>query len=489
MTSFKLLILLTFTIFSAFAEDIGSPFIFETQSPHKISILNHGSLSLKKRLDMIESAKKSIEVEYFIFRRDDAGKFMLSALIKKARQGVRVRVLFDKFLVKKTMNKYILAYLKKENVEVRFFNTLPNIFFNRAQYRNHRKSLIVDDEKAIIGGRNIGNEYFDLDKSYNFIDRDLYVEGSIVKVVRESFDRFWTSDFTKEIKPAKKPQMSVFINSDRSFHEEQQHKSRVRYYEKHMRKASDFLYTIDKSNVLLQLKNFWHGMSEEDLKKDEYTCDDLAYYSDMPSVGRKKTDRARVLKYQVFDLIKEARESVFIESPYFIMDKDMRESIENALARNIDLKVLTNGLYASDAIYVGSRLYDAVRTWLKLGLDLFLVKGSIFKEYPVFNSIFKKVRWGTHAKTIIVDEKTSVVGTYNIDPRSNNYNMEHALVCRDNFEVAQAIKDSVQVRMESARFMKDQNTFSKLKWEKIDASKKFLYYLVKIPAILFNHLL
>lgn len=490
LSGVKLLILLTLFIVSAHAEQAFSPFVSEQYTPHQVQILNHGSFSLKKRLDMIEGAQNTIEMEYFIFRHDKAGRLILRSLVQKASEGVKVRVLFDKFLVKKTMNKYLLAHLKNAGIEVRFFNTLPNIFFNRAQYRNHRKTLIVDDEKVIIGGRNIGNEYFDMDENYNFIDRDIFVDGPIAKTVRQSFDVFWKSEFTKTIDPAKRPEMSRFHHKNE--HQQLfQYRSRLRSYEKNMAKEHEFLYSSEKTSLMMELENFWAG--EEFNKRslnDEFVCDDIGYYSDMPSVGRKKTDNARVLKYRVFDLIKNAKDNVLIESPYFIMDKDMKKNIKVALGKGTEVKVLTNGLYSTDAVYVGSRMYDLVRSWLKLGLDLFLIKGSSVKNYPVFRSIFKKNRWGTHAKTIIVDDETSVIGTYNIDPRSNNYNMEHAIVCRNNPAMAQALKDSVYVRIEdSSRHMTDEETFEKLKFEKVSTGKMFLYYLVKIPSIIFNHLL
>jgi len=174
--------------------------------PQKVTVVNNGLAALKLRLDMIENAKQSIEMEYFIYSIDTAGRLITQALIRKAKQGVKVRVIVDTSLPIFELNRYYAAVLKEAGIQVHYYNEAWLIQIVSTQFRSHRKSLIVDGQKAITGGRNIADEYFDLSSEYNFMDTDMYVEGSIVRDMLASFEEFWTADITKPAPEVKEPQ-------------------------------------------------------------------------------------------------------------------------------------------------------------------------------------------------------------------------------------------------------------------------------------------
>ncbi len=159
-----------------------------SKQPHQVMLLDVGFDSLAERLRMIESAKQSIELEFFIYEIDEASRIISQALARKAREGVKVRILVDFATpVFKLAPQYVKA-LEADGVEVRYYNTtgLARIF--ASQHRTHRKLLVVDRQSAIIGGRNIGNDYFDISEHYNFLDSDLRLDGPVAAAIADSFE-------------------------------------------------------------------------------------------------------------------------------------------------------------------------------------------------------------------------------------------------------------------------------------------------------------
>ena len=179
--------------------DTGNLFNVQSTKSHELTILNNGLAALEKRLELIERAKKSIDVEYFIYRTDTSAKIFTQALVKKAREGVKVRILLDTFMVINDLSPFYAHEIEKEGIEIKYFNTAGPLNLAIGGYRNHRKLLSIDGEEAITGGRNIGDEYFDLSSEYNFLDRDMYIKGEIVKSIENTFDQFFASDTSFQI--------------------------------------------------------------------------------------------------------------------------------------------------------------------------------------------------------------------------------------------------------------------------------------------------
>ena len=204
-SSYRFCFLLSVT--SAFADTSG----LIVNIPNKLSVvpLHDGPYALIKRIDLIRNAKHSIELEYFIFNDDLSGKIVIEELIKAARKGVRVRLLLDALMVKGKLTPFHIHQIKKHNIEVRYYNDSALIRAINTQYRDHRKLFIVDNEHLIIGGRNIANEYFDLDERYNFLDRDIYAQGNIGLKARELFDVFWKSAPASNVLRPEKPHLNM----------------------------------------------------------------------------------------------------------------------------------------------------------------------------------------------------------------------------------------------------------------------------------------
>ena len=156
--------------------------------PHTLTHFDQGAASFHRRLELIQSAKKSIELEFFIYDVDDASRLLTQALMKKAREGVQVRILVDFSAPVFKLKPAYAHVLGEAGVKVRYYNTSALYRLVSIQHRSHRKLLIIDGDTVLTGGRNIANDYFDLSDHYNFLDSDLEVTGPIVKTVLESFD-------------------------------------------------------------------------------------------------------------------------------------------------------------------------------------------------------------------------------------------------------------------------------------------------------------
>jgi len=208
LRTFKFAILLAFMFSSTFLKAEGIELLFKSEKPHQVTILESGLAAFQKRLDLIEQAQSSIDLEYFIYNDDRAGKILSQALARAAKRGVKVRLILDNFMVARTISAFLAQEFVDLGMDVRFYNTSPLIILWKSQYRNHRKTFLVDRKKIILGGRNIGDEYFDLSHEYNFVDRDMLVEGEIVNDIAKTFDMIWDSPLSENLRRPKRPEWS-----------------------------------------------------------------------------------------------------------------------------------------------------------------------------------------------------------------------------------------------------------------------------------------
>ncbi len=374
------------------------------KEPHQLELLKHGIDSLIKRIDMIKSAKESIELEFFIYELDEASTLVTQELIKASKRGVKIKLLVDySVAVFKLAPKYA-GELMESGIEVRYYNTAANSNLIAVQHRNHRKLLIVDGVSAVTGGRNIATEYFDLNESYNFLDYDVVVNGKIVRDIRQSFFHYWESDY------ASIPDKD--INGESYFSNK----------------------SIDKK-ILNKIVAARLSYNE---RKETSECRDIAFTTDFPGV---LVNNRQVYK-RLEELVQSATEELIAESPYLILRKDGAELIKSVTSRGVSFSILTNGLHSTDAYYTSAAMGLSLGVMEDIDLTLYLFEGkSIYSQETVGD------RWGIHSKRAVVDKKHTVIGTYNIDPRSANLNSEMIIICRDNPELASIILDDINERI------------------------------------------
>lgn len=517
----KILLLLSITLFSfkqvsaaLLSDSIPHPF-HDVQKTSEgqinyIKVLNSGIASLQARIDLIRSAQKNIEVEYFIYATDEASKLFSIELASAAKRGVKVRILVDRSAAIFKLDTFYAKAMQEVGISVRYYNTAPLYHISSINFRNHRKLLSVDDEAAITGGRNIENDYFDLSKKYNFLDRDVLVSGPIVKTMRESFDEFFNHKISKSPSYPKTPKefRKKRIRKAGGYSEviKVKNTKRINAYEKRLENARAFLTADEKSEELLnKIENIARPILDS---KENHLCPEITYSTDRPG-GNLKTrlfknysEDYRYLRKTLFDKLSRVNDKLFLSSPYIMNNEESREIMQILLDRKVDITMYTNSLASTDAIYVAANLYLDVFKWAKMGMKTFIHTGEFISETETINADINNSNWGTHSKTHVYESLNEdgnavseiMVGTYNIDNRSNYYNTEMAVFCKGNPDLTNEVKASALKRIDNAFEIHADKTATNKNDEQVstygvDAKNKTLMKIIALPSYLFKFLL
>ncbi|WP_413584910.1 phospholipase D-like domain-containing protein [Bdellovibrio sp. HCB274] len=466
--------------------------------PQQITLLDSGIASLKKRLNMIESAKHSIEMEYFIYSIDTAGRLITDALIRKARQGVKIRVIVDTSLPIFELNKYYASVLKEAGIEVHYYNPAVLVRVVTVQFRSHRKTLIVDGIEGITGGRNIADEYFDLSPEYNFLDTDIVVKGTIVQDMLKSFEEFWNAELTENAPIVRAPRPSDFPNLSDNYENDpwsrqdkdarisvSRYKGEVSRYEEGTAKAKAFTVLTPEDH---RVRRYVDTLGAQLLAKETTAiCNDTLFAADFPGMGEK----TRVLRKQLALEASLAQKKIYIESPYFVVKKEISTILDDLIRRKVEINVVSNSLYSTDAFYTQAVFDTRIRRWTELGVNVWMHKGMINPAvYPVIPEA-RSSRWGTHSKRAVIDGKTIMVGTFNMDPRSTNINAEMALICRDNPILAKALQENIEQHIAGSAKLNRYGVREdgRPMHEKVPLSKKILFWMTLPLASVLDFLL
>jgi cardiolipin synthase C len=429
---------------------------------------------------MIRGATDSIDLEYFIYKNDTdpASRLLTQELIKKANEEsklrpgekISVRILVDSSATVLKLKDEYASVLRENNIDVRYYNATESAISNfmKANQRNHRKSLIVDGREAITGGRNIGSEYFDLSPTYNFLDTDIYIKGSVAKVMQQSFESYWYSPLSAE--------PNYIVPRGKLGKKEPE-------YVKKMQKAYSL---VNPNNTDLAFQTTVNSWGPRVLATQMRTiCNDSTFVSDMPSDTKHSRRTFETIKQEVA----KARKSLDIESPYFVIT-DVGSEIFRRLLQipGFKLSVQTNSLHSTDASYTVAAFYPEVSKWTSQGVDMWIYKGEppSFMEYPKYT---KPAVWGIHSKRAVIDGHTTLIGTYNVDPRSSNLNNEMVYICHNNKDLADStLKDMRDRQFLSVKLGPDGQPVDKSHvFQNASTSKKAQYLLLKklvtIPAL------
>lgn len=476
---FFTILVISLNAWSTAGKGIPYPYhVVQDQSENQLMAIDSGAASLALRINLIKSAQKTIDVEYFCYNTDFASKIFTQELIKARDRGVRVRILIDKAASVFVFNKYYAQPLLEKGIEVRYYNDSSLLNFPKAIYRNHRKLLAVDGSEAITGGRNMGDEYFDLSPDFNYNDRDVFVRGPIVKAMVDSFDIYFNSSMT---------QKKIKVPSSRSS------KKAL---------AADVFYKLtdeeeETRDEILKLGN------KELLRLKTHVCPVTTFASDAPGGGFKNflpwagTDDYRFLRRVINEKISEIDRSLIISTPYFLTNKDSRKFIKTLLKKNAEISIYTNSLAASDAAYMSSRMYVTLKRWNNEGVNFYFHSGEFPESYELLNQDIRNAVWSDHSKTHIYESSNDsevMIGTFNLHNRSSFYDSEMAIFCKGNSEFTAEVKKSIERRMaEGIRIARDHSAIDKAgnvvsKFGSSE-SKVRLMKLLRLPVWLFKFLL
>jgi len=383
-------------------------------------LMSSGMDAFTARYCLIDAADRSLDLQYYMFHDDATGLALVERLLAAANRGVRVRLLFDDWTV--AGRDFDLSLLGSHpNIRIRIFNPftwdrasglsrLLEAFMaeKRLQRRMHNKVFVADNTVAVVGGRNLGNEYFDASPDTNFSDVDMMIAGPVASRVSEAFDQYWNSDLTVPIE--------TLVPERPGKEDIKEGEARLRAATK-KGKGTPYEKTLLRSDFLARLQS----------GSVPFVWAEGVFLWDKPvKVQSQPGENPSAYLAPVLDSFsRTAVSEVLIMSPYFVPGKAGVQAMKAMRERGVKVKILTNSLASNDvkAVHGGYAKYR--EDLLRLGVELFEMKpeaGDIPKEKR--RLISGSSRGALHAKTYILDRELLFVGSYNLDSRSRRLNTE-----------------------------------------------------------------
>ena len=414
-----------------------------------VFVLEKGEQALIGRAWLAQHAATSIDVQYFIWSTDNIGILAAEQLLAAAERGVTVRVLVDDLLID-AEDRTLLLLSAHPNVHIRIYN--PNLSvgvglwqqiknavtgFRAINQRMHDKTAIFDGVAGITGGRNMADEYFDFDHEYNFRDRDVLLLGRAVGDMSENFQEFWDSEFAIPVENILEDEIAAIAATD------------IHEYSGALHE-----YASDPLNFRPEIRAAISGIAEHfpELLRTMVWAD-VAFLSDAPgkNSGEYGLGGGGESTQQLIDAMKNATESILIQSPYLIMPEGGIELLEELNGRGVRVRISTNSLASTDNIQAFSGYQGQRKDLLRAGVELF----EFMPDPTVREQLVDRSREGDHddpifalhAKSMVVDSQIVFVGTFNLDPRSANLNTEVGMLV-NNRELARQVTASIEQDMQ-----------------------------------------
>ncbi|HWN07498.1 MAG TPA: phospholipase D family protein [Steroidobacteraceae bacterium] len=376
------------------------------------------------RVQSARHATQSLDVQTYIWHADLTGAYLGQVLLEAADRGVRVRLLLDD-LDARAKNDGFAALAAHPHIDVRMFNpwvtrngTLAKagegaLSFKRINRRMHNKSWIADNRLAVVGGRNVGDEYFGAGEAMNFLDLDFAMLGPVVRDVSANFDRYWNSSSAYPME---------VLDPD-AVNEPALEKLRKRLAARaEQAKGSRYAIALEGSDVVRRM--IAGNWPVQWTSKYQFVSDDPA------KVTMKKRDVKRThVGVSLAPMVQAARERVAVISPYFVPGEELTASFTQMVAAGKSVRVLTNSLVANDVAAVHGGYSRYRKTLLKGGVQLWELKpaGEDGKS-----SLFGSSGASLHTKAFAVDGEKLFVGSYNLDPRSTWLNCEQGVLVENS---------------------------------------------------------
>ena len=387
-------------------------------------LMDTGRQALLERAALIDAADHTIDVQYYIWNHDRSGMYMLGRLLLAAERGVRVRLLLDDINIDASDNTLILLS-RHPNIHIRIFNPLPGrsglskwmsflADFTRLNQRMHNKSFIVDGQIAIMGGRNIGDEYFDMNAELNFRDRGLLAFGPVVKKISHSFDAYWNNDNAYPVASLGKDEFDqTEINGV--------------YRELRESAATSNL----SGNQLLSGQAAIDSHIRKQFQAAIWAGSEMVYDEPVLFLDSGQEEQPKRVATALLELMQRAEQEVLVESAYLVLGDIAIEQTKRLTANGVRIRALTNSLAAND-LTTNHSAYSRVRPgMLEAGVELYELRPDATSCYELVGNreyCGGKAVFSLHSKSAVFDNEHLYVGSYNINLRSAYLNFENALI-------------------------------------------------------------
>jgi putative cardiolipin synthase len=407
------------------SEGIGAqlaPFVAAHPGESGIALLQHGPAALLARAVLADLATRSIDVQYYIYEDDLTGLLLTQKLLDAADRGVRVRVLLDDN--NQGDREFALKILAAHpNISVRVFNPYRARVgwlrplelvadFKRLHRRMHNKIFAVDGVTGIFGGRNIGDNYFDVHRRANFSDFDVFVAGTLIVEATRSFEEYWVHRLAVPAEDlTRKPVSAEDVAAAR----------------RTLRERLDRLPEFSEryARALEQLDAYVRA-PEETLRwaRAEFVVDPPDKLVPGSGAGSPVFDR-------LYELWGDANDEVLIESAYFVPTKEGAKFIVQRAREGVRTRLLTNSLAANDVLPVHAGYAKYRRRLLKAGVGVYEFQRAAAPTTEVMRLSSTSSDASLHSKVMVFDREIAWIGSFNLDPRSAELNTELAIVIHD----------------------------------------------------------
>ena len=392
-----------------------------------------GANAFASRSILSDMATQTIDVQYYIWHNDEAGQLMLKDLWQAAERGVVVRLLLDDFNGSPDLDAVLARFAKHPNIAVRLINPVANRKWRFLDYissplrinrRMHNKSMTFDNRISILGGRNIGNEYLNNDKSNQFADLDVLLVGEVVGDISHSFNDYWESPLAFDIETlVATPDDSHFLQN---LDVDLARKQRADREERALRTYREAVAssTIGEDLLNKQLAFRWAVI--------DFLADDAQKISHTIAEGGLLVNKLR-------HKLGMPNSQFSIVSSYFVPTKDGVDGLVRLANQGVKVHILTNSYDATDVGAVHAGYADYRKTLLKAGISLYELKSTARRDDKPTDDNDNRL-WRTrgqtttslHAKAFAVDDHKVFIGSYNVDPRSANLNSELGVLIYDD---------------------------------------------------------
>ena len=404
------------------------------------------------------AAERSIDVQYYIWHDDVTGRLLFDALCKAADRGVRVRLLLDDNSTS-GLDPILAALAAHPNIFVRLFNPLVNrrarwtnyVFdFSRVNHRMHNKSFTVDDQVTIVGGRNVGDEYFGARGAVAFADLDVVAVGPVVRDIAASFDRFWNSSSAypaQTIVPGVSPQEAAQLLSALGATASEPG-------------AKSYLETLRHSELVTEL--------HEQRLRFEWV--DVKFVGDDPAKVFT-ADRELLLLPRLLELTGQPTSEFDLVSPYLVPRKEGTAQLSALAQRGVRVRVLTNSLASNDVAAVHAGYAKSREPLLRAGLTVYELKP---RPVAVGSAPKHSSSASLHAKTFQIDGTRAFVGSFNFDPRSAQLNTELGLLI-ESPQLAHQLQSFFETQVPRLAYQVTLVQNGKLEWIETDSDDRKVY--------------
>lgn len=427
-----------------------------TRNDSGFALVNSAELAFTSRMALINAAQKTLDIQYYAIHADETTDRMFDALRAAAARGVRIRILLDDFNTA-GKNAQVLKIAFEPNIELRLFNPLPgnrrSLFFrilgslkdvDRIQRRMHNKIFVADNAVAITGGRNLGETYFGQGEGTNFVDADILAAGRIARELSLSFDQYWnnplaypvqslmTRDEIEKIKPPPKVAAAVPPAAAAQAADGPSVQPRPAS----PAAASGVRTTTAPDGTVSVIEPL---PDSTNLALLDWTWAPAVLLVDKPSKIAADADAVQQAQDTTVDgllqLMSQASGDLLIVSPYFVPGQRMMAQFAAIRQKGVRIRVLTNSLASNDApaAHVGYARYR--KELLALGIEIYEMRAEQEGSLTSFGSTGSSgsaggSRASLHSKIVVLDQRLLVIGSMNLDLRSQLQNTEVALAIR-----------------------------------------------------------